>query len=108
MLRVCAAVGFCKYDGTLFPQHRDEVEFSIAAVGALLAFQVMVPSAVSMAPGLIRGAVKIKSLVPQSSLPGMFILTLPWPVMVRELHTVPEVEDACRCSRPKTSTTNSH
>ena len=31
-----------------------------------------------MAPGLIRGSLKVKLLVPQSSIPGMFILLLPW------------------------------
>jgi len=37
-----------------------------------------VPSAISLAPGLLRGALTTKTLVPQSSIPGMFILLLPW------------------------------
>ena len=59
-------------------QAKVDAELTIAGINACLAFKIMVPSAVSMAPGLIRGALKIKTLVPQSSLPGIFILMLPW------------------------------
>lgn len=52
-----------------------------AALGisqAALAFKVILPSAASLAPGLMRGAIKVKQLVPQSSIPGMFVIVLPW------------------------------
>jgi hypothetical protein len=62
----------------LIEQMRGYVELTIGLVHALMSFQVMVPAAISLAPGLIRGAMRAKTLVPQSSIPGMFILMLPW------------------------------
>jgi len=54
------------------------IELSIGLAHAVMSFQIMVPAAISLAPGLIRGAMTAKTLVPQSSIPGMFILILPW------------------------------
>jgi len=38
----------------------------------------MVPAAVAIAPALLRGALTVKQLVPQSTIPGMFVILLPW------------------------------
>mmetsp|Transcript_28267 Transcript_28267/g.83015 ORF Transcript_28267/g.83015 Transcript_28267/m.83015 type:complete len:668 (-) Transcript_28267:100-2103(-) len=54
------------------------IELGIGLSHAMMSFQIMVPAAISLAPGLIRGAMRAKTLVPQSSIPGMFILMLPW------------------------------
>uniref|UniRef100_A0A7R9UPC8 Uncharacterized protein n=1 Tax=Diacronema lutheri TaxID=2081491 RepID=A0A7R9UPC8_DIALT len=62
----------------LIEQMRGYVELTIGLAHALMSFQIMVPAAISLAPGLIRGAMRAKTLVPQSSIPGMFILMLPW------------------------------
>lgn len=43
-----------------------------------MGFKIMIPAAVAIAPGLIRGALAVKMLVPQSSLPGVFVVLLPW------------------------------
>ena len=47
-----------------------DMEMMISEISAVFAFKIMVPAAVSLAPGIIRGALKVKSLVPQSSIPG--------------------------------------
>ncbi|KAL1523978.1 hypothetical protein AB1Y20_018893 [Prymnesium parvum] len=44
----------------------------------LLAFKVMAPSAIAMGPGILQGAIRVKDLVPQSSIPGMLVVLLPW------------------------------
>ena len=45
---------------------------------ALMGFKMMIPAAVAIAPGLMKGALAVKMLVPQSSLPGVFVVMLPW------------------------------
>ena len=45
-------------------------ELGIGLVNGLWAFKTMLPSAVALAPALLRGALKVKVLVPQSSIPG--------------------------------------
>lgn len=55
--------------------------FSESMVSLMLAFfnvKTMFPAALSLAPGLLRGAVRMKMLVPQSIIPGMLVLILPW------------------------------
>ena len=74
-------------------------ELGIALANGLWAFKTMLPAAVALAPALLKGALKVKVaahlpdmsvagcqrkwcdrqvLVPQSSIPGMFIVMLPW------------------------------
>ena len=36
--------------------------------------QTMMPAAIALNPALLRGALKVKVLVPQSSIPGMFVV----------------------------------
>jgi len=59
-------------------QMKSSIELSVGLAFAMMSFQIMVPASISLAPGLIRGAMRAKTLVPQSSIPGMFILILPW------------------------------
>lgn len=54
------------------------VELFIGISHALNGFKIMVPAAIAIAPGLVKGALNVKMLVPQSSLPGVFIVVLPW------------------------------
>eukprot|EP00418_Pyrodinium_bahamense_P093698 CAMPEP_0179041450 /NCGR_PEP_ID=MMETSP0796-20121207/16162_1 /TAXON_ID=73915 /ORGANISM="Pyrodinium bahamense, Strain pbaha01" /LENGTH=705 /DNA_ID=CAMNT_0020737813 /DNA_START=65 /DNA_END=2182 /DNA_ORIENTATION=- len=52
-----------------------------ASIATFLAFKnlgTIFPAALSIAPGLLKGAVRMKMLVPQSNIPGMFVLILPW------------------------------
>merc|ERR1719284_809043 len=52
-----------------------------ASISLLLAVQnlgTLFPAALSIAPGLLKGALRMKMLVPQSIIPGMFVLVLPW------------------------------
>jgi hypothetical protein len=54
------------------------LQLIIAFMSALYQFKIILPAAMSLAPGLIRGAMKAKGCVPQSSIPGMFLIILPW------------------------------
>ncbi len=54
------------------------LELGISFLSALYSFKTILPASMSLAPGLIRGALKAKAIVPQSSIPGMFIIILPW------------------------------
>jgi hypothetical protein len=53
-------------------------ELMLGATHALRAFKLLLPAALSIGPGLLRGSVKVKTFIPQSSIPGMFITLLPW------------------------------
>jgi hypothetical protein len=57
---------------------RSGAELAISLLNALWAVQGMVPSAVAIAPALLRGSLTVKTLIPQSSIPGMFVILLPW------------------------------
>lgn len=59
-------------------QMKSAVELGVGVAHALMSFQIMVPAAISLAPGLIRGAMRAKTLVPQSSIPGIFLICLPF------------------------------
>jgi GYF domain 2 len=43
-------------------------------VGAILAFATLMPSVLSLIPGVLRGCLRIKALLPQSLLPGLFLI----------------------------------
>lgn len=45
---------------------------------SLQGFMTTFPVALSIAPGMLKGALRMKILVPQSKMPGMFVLMLPW------------------------------
>jgi len=56
---------------------------SVADIGssvlqALSNFGSLLPAAMSIAPGLLKGALRVKMLVPQAPIPGLFVLVLPW------------------------------
>lgn len=53
-------------------------EASVSMYLALRNFATLFPAAMSIAPGLLKGALRMKLFVPQSNIPGMFVLILPW------------------------------
>ena len=57
---------------------RQPIELTIGIMHALMGFKMMIPAAIAIAPGLMKGALAVKMLVPQSSLPGVFVVLLPW------------------------------
>lgn len=54
------------------------VDVGVTLLHAGATMRCLLPVALSLAPGLLRGAIRTKALVPQSSIPGMFVLVLPW------------------------------
>lgn len=63
---------------TLTQQMRVSTEVTVAFINAFLSFKIMAPAAIALAPALVRGSMKCKALVPQSSVPGIFIVALPF------------------------------
>lgn len=53
-------------------------ETTISLMLALCNVKTMFPAAISLAPGLLKGSIRMKMLCPQSIVPGMFVLILPW------------------------------
>lgn len=49
----------------------------VGGLSSLLSFRVVLPEALSVAPGLLTAAMRIKVVVPQSYLPGVFIAIMP-------------------------------
>lgn len=49
----------------------------VGSLSSLLAFRVVLPEALSVAPGLLAAAIRIKVVAPQSYLPGVFIAVMP-------------------------------
>ena len=62
----------------LVSRSRTAAELGLSLTNALWAIKGMVPSAVAIAPALLRGSLTVKTLIPQSSIPGMFVILLPW------------------------------
>lgn len=57
---------------------RRTAEASIGVYLGLLSLGSIFPAALSIAPGLMKGALRMKMVVPQSNIPGMFVIILPW------------------------------
>jgi len=57
---------------------RDIAESSVVMSLAVRNLGTLLPASLSIAPGLLKGANRMKLLVPQSGIPGMFVLVLPW------------------------------
>lgn len=53
-------------------------ETGVCMLLAVQNFATLFPAALSIAPGLLKGALRMKLLVPQSIVPGMFVILLPW------------------------------
>jgi hypothetical protein len=49
----------------------------VGGLSSLLSFQVVLPEALSIAPGFLTGAIRTKVVIPQSYLPGVFIVVMP-------------------------------
>ena len=69
---------FVQMAANMIDKAKIAAEMGIALLIALMAFKTLMPASVALAPALIRGALKVKVLVPQSSIPGMFVVVLPW------------------------------
>jgi len=54
------------------------MEASISLTLAFFNIKTMFPAALAIAPGLLKGSIRTKMLIPQSIIPGMFIMVLPW------------------------------
>eukprot|EP00931_Biecheleriopsis_adriatica_P064387 TRINITY_DN39176_c0_g1_i1.p1 TRINITY_DN39176_c0_g1~~TRINITY_DN39176_c0_g1_i1.p1 ORF type:complete len:908 (-),score=141.87 TRINITY_DN39176_c0_g1_i1:15-2711(-) len=53
------------------------VEVLVGAMNGLKGFKKIMPVALALAPALMKGALRVKVTVPQSTIPGMFVVTLP-------------------------------
>ena len=53
-------------------------ELLVSVSHAITSLKIMVPAAMSLAPGLLHGSMAVKTLVPQSPIPGILVLILPW------------------------------
>jgi hypothetical protein len=49
----------------------------VGGLSSVLSFQVVLPEALSVAPGFLMGALRTKLVLPQSYLPGVFIVIMP-------------------------------
>merc|ERR1719277_935852 len=49
----------------------------VGSLSASLSFRAALPEALSVAPGLLFAAIRIKVVAPQSYLPGIFIIVMP-------------------------------
>jgi len=56
---------------------RNSAYTGLGLYSGLLSFQVLLPAALSVAPGLLTAALRIKVVAPQSYLPGVFIVLMP-------------------------------
>ena len=54
------------------------VEIYVGLLYGLRGFKIMLPAALSLGPGMVEGALNVKLIVPQSSLPGFIVTLLPW------------------------------
>ena len=53
-------------------------EMVLGLGNGLITFKALLPAALSVSPALLRGCVKVKTLVPHAAIPGTFIVLLPW------------------------------
>lgn len=56
---------------------REILQEVVSAKAGIISFITLLPLALSIAPGLLSAALRIKTLVPDSFLPGVFILIMP-------------------------------
>jgi len=62
----------------LAAKSRTGLEIAFALGIGLKGLKHILPAALALAPALLRGALKVKVVAPQSTIPGMFVLILPW------------------------------
>lgn len=56
------------------PLQRAEMTAMLSVVGAIGAFVALMPTVLSVIPGVLRGCLRIKALLPNSILPGLFLV----------------------------------
>jgi len=59
------------------PWARNAAKGFIGTMSSILSFRALMPLALSIAPGLLTAAVRIKVMIPESYLPGVFIVIMP-------------------------------
>jgi len=59
------------------PWVRNTARGLVGTMSSILSFRALMPLALSIAPGLLSAAIRIKIMVPESYLPGVFIVIMP-------------------------------
>jgi len=59
------------------PWVRNVAKGLVGTMSGVLSFRALVPLALSIAPGLLTAAIRIKVMIPESYLPGVFIVIMP-------------------------------
>jgi len=54
------------------------LEAAFALQSGVKGLKYILPICLAIAPAMLRGAMKVKVVAPQSTIPGMFVLVLPW------------------------------
>jgi len=60
--------------GGLSPMDRAQAAAGLSMFGAMQVYVTLMPAVLSLIPGVLRGCLRIKALLPQSILPGMFLV----------------------------------
>ncbi|MEA3013436.1 MAG: hypothetical protein QOD42_1981 [Sphingomonadales bacterium] len=56
------------------PTQVDNVMSGFGLIGAIVAYVTLMPAVLSLIPGVLRGCLRIKALIPESILPGLFLI----------------------------------
>jgi len=59
------------------PWVRNAARGLVGTTSSILSFRALMPLALSIAPGLLEAAIRIKVMIPESYLPGVFIVIMP-------------------------------
>lgn len=59
-------------------QARNALLVLVSIMNAITGVKSIWPAALSLGPGLLSGALRAKALVPEASIPGIFVILLPW------------------------------
>jgi len=56
----------------------ESLDTLVGAINGIASFKSLWTAALSLGPGIIKGTMRAKSIVPEASLPGAFLVVLPW------------------------------
>jgi len=56
----------------------ESLDTLVGAINGVASFKSLWTAALSLGPGIIKGNMRAKSIIPEASLPGAFIVVLPW------------------------------
>jgi len=54
------------------------LDMAVGFTTGIASFKSLWPAALSLGPGIVKGAMRAKTIVPEASLPGAFVIVLPW------------------------------